>query len=368
MNGTPRGTTPAIPDVTGARPGVGQGSNAISAAPGSRYRASGVYPDDLPAGAAPGGSVHGSNATVAADVNTNSIIVIAPPAVQQQYSDLIRRLDERRPQVQIECTIVSLDTSNNFTFGVDVGRVGGFGSSKLISFSSFGISGVDPTSGRLTPAAAEGGTFALLSPGTADVVLRALANDSHSRLVSAPQLLVNDNGKGKLQSVSQEPFAEILDTSTTQSRTGLGGQAQAGTTISVEPHISEGDYLQLAYSIELSNFTGQSSAGLPPPSQKNAVDSAVTIPDGYTIVVGGLSVKNFTASVDSIPLLNQIPLLKYLFGTRSTTRTDTTLFVFIRPVILRDDKFEDLKYVSEQKAREVGLSGDYPPSEPVPMR
>ena len=77
----------------------------------------------------------------------------------------------------------------------------------------------------------------------------------------------------------------------------MGGQAQAGTTISVEPHISEGDYLQLNYSVELSNFTGAAQAGLPPPSEKNAVDSTVTIPDGYTIVVGGLSVKNFTKSL-----------------------------------------------------------------------
>ena len=107
---------------------------------------------------------------------------------------------------------------------------------------------------------------------------------------------MNDNGKGKLQSVSQEPFAEILDTASTQSRTGLGGQAEAGTTISVEPHISQDDYLQLAYSIELSSFTGTASSGLPPPSQKNTVDSTVTIPDGYTIVVGGLTVKNFRAA------------------------------------------------------------------------
>ena len=34
------------------------------------------------------------NATVAADVNTNSIIVIAPPSVQQMYADLIKRLDD----------------------------------------------------------------------------------------------------------------------------------------------------------------------------------------------------------------------------------------------------------------------------------
>jgi general secretion pathway protein D len=308
-------------------------------------------------------------ATVTADVNTNSIIVIAPPAVQQTYEKLIAELDRRRPQVQVECTIVTLDTSDNFEFGVDVGKEGGFGEgNKIISFGSFGVARVDPTTGSLTPIARTGGTFALLSPGIADVVIHALSGNSRARLVSAPQMLVNDNGKGKLQSVSQEPFAEILDTATTQSRTGLGGLAQAGTTISIEPHISEDDYLQLAYSIELSSFTGQGRQGLPPPSQKNSVDSTVTIPDGHTIVVGGLRVKNFRQSMDSLPIIDKIPIVNWMIGSRSQTRQDLTLFVFIKPTILRDDRFEDLKYVSGKALKDVGLPGSYPSSSPIPVR
>src|SRR2546421_1055951 len=65
--------------------------------------------------------------TVTADVNSNAIIVIAPPAVQQMYAGLVAKLDERRPQVQVECTIVTLDTSDNFSFGVDISKLGGFG-------------------------------------------------------------------------------------------------------------------------------------------------------------------------------------------------------------------------------------------------
>jgi general secretion pathway protein D len=284
------------------------------------------------------------------------------------YADLIKRLDERRPQVQIECTIVTLNTSDNFTFGVDIGKLGGVAGNSILTLSSFGISTASSVTGRLTPGAGTGGTFALLSPRIADVVINALQTNSRARFVSAPQLLVNDNGKGKLESVAQEPFAVILDASSTQSVTSLGGLAQAGTSISVEPHISESDYLQLTYSIELSNFTGAAANGLPPPSQKNAVDSSVTIPDGYTIVVGGLTTKDFTASANTIPILGDIPILKYLFGTRTKNNVDATLFVFIRPVILRDDKFEDLKYLSGKRLTVAGLPGDFPRSEPVPMR
>ncbi|MGB7158821.1 MAG: secretin N-terminal domain-containing protein, partial [Tepidisphaeraceae bacterium] len=329
-------------------------------------RPSGVYGEETPFGPQQGvTSVRARNATVTADPNTNSIIVIAQPAVQQMYADLIKRLDERRPQVQIECTIVTLDTSNGFQLGVDAINIGGFNSYTTLLLSSFGISEVDPDTGDLAPVDGQGGTFALLSPSNVSVVMRALATSSRSRLVSAPQLLVNDNGKGTLKSVAQEPFAEILDTNTTQSRTGLGGQKEAGTTIEVEPHISEDDYLQLGYSIELSSFVGAARGDLPPPSQVNRVASNVTIPDGYTIVVGGLSVRNLRTTVDSIPILGQIPILKYLFSNTSKTATDTTLFVFIRPVILREDKFEDLKYLSATKREQAALPDDFPVSQPI---
>lgn len=171
---TPGATTPgAASGGTGASTpsGVSVGNNsdvqyaspALSSSAGSNGSRQG--------GTAPM-AVRGKNATVAADVNTNSIIVIAGPQVQQTYADLIKRLDERRPQVQIECTIVSLDTSDGFTFGVDIGKLGGFGTSQLLTLSSFGISTADPTTGKLAPVAVPGGTFGLLSPRIADIVLR----------------------------------------------------------------------------------------------------------------------------------------------------------------------------------------------------
>ena len=94
----------------------------------------------------------------------------------------------------------------------------------------------------------------------------------------------------------------------------------------------------------------------------------MTIPDGNTIVVGGLSVKNLRQAEDSIPFLNQIPLTRYLFGTRTNTTIETTLFVFIRPTILRDDQFADLKYLSDRKTDAAGIEGSYPASRPIPLR
>ncbi len=81
-----------------------------------------------------------------------------------------------------------------------------------------------------------------------------------------------------------------------------------------------------------------------------------------------MTTRSFDASVNTLPILGDIPILKYLFGTRSRNINNATLFVFIKPVILRDDKFEDLKYLSSRSTHEAGLPGDYPRGEPIPMR
>jgi general secretion pathway protein D len=322
----------------------------------------GAAVEGAPPGAGTAPEAQAARAIIAADENTNSIIIIGSEGQQQMYEQIIKKLDQRRPQVMIETTVVSLDTSDGFTLGVDVAT--GHDAGKVISFGSFGVSKVDPTKGTLTPQDATGGTLALLSPEVASVVIHALSSSSHSRLVSMPRVLVNDNSTGKLASVQDEPFQRTVITNDS-TIVGEGNNAEAGTTINVTPHISSGDYLQLEYDVELSSFNGQAATNLPPPSLKNTVSSKVTIPDGDTIVVGGLNQSNDTETVSAIPFLGQVPVLKYLFSSRNQNHSNTTLFIFIRPSILRDDQFRDLKYISAVDRKVAKLPDDLPSSEPM---
>jgi len=145
----------------------------------------------------------------------------------------------------------------------------------------------------------------------------------------------------------------------------LGGSSDAGTSIDVTPRISVDDYLQLEYTIELSNFTGDRSANLPPPSQRNTISSEVTIPDGYTIVVGGINRSDVSSTITAIPFLGEIPIIEHMFRTEDNSHRDQTLFVFIRPIILRDDRFADLKFLSGNDRNRAGLEEEFPQSEPL---
>jgi len=308
-----------------------------------------------------------SDVRVAVDEHTNSIIVLAPPADQKIYERLINLLDKRRPQVLVEAIIVTLDTSDGYTFGVEIGGSGSAGDvdGDFVTFSSFGLSTVDAVTGSLalTPGLGFNGT--LLSSDIADVVLKALRTNGRASVISSPRILVNDNATGTLSSVAAEPFAAVVDSSNNTSTTTLGGSSEAGTTINVTPRISVDDYLQLEYDIELSNFTGDRSANLPPPSQRNTISSEVTIPDGYTVVVGGINRMDTSNTISAVPFLGEIPILEHFFRSEDNSQREQTLFVFIRPIILRDDRFMDLKYLSGKDRDLAGLEEEFPSSEPL---
>ena len=305
-------------------------------------------------------------AVVTVDTNTNTLIVVAPPPVQQVYKQLIGVLDKRRPQVMIEVTMVTLDVTDNFSLGIEISGGNQRDLQRWLTFSSFGLSTVDPVTGALTLVPGIGFNGTLVDPNTADIVVRALATNGRAKVISAPRILVNDNATGTLSSVAEAPFTSV-NASDTVATTSFAGYASAGTTVAVTPHISQDDYLRLIYSLTLNSFTGTGAAGIPPPRQTNSIDSEVVVPDGYTVIVGGMKRKDKSETVSKIPLLGDIPILGHLFRNTVLTDVETALFVFIRPVILRDDLFLDLKYLSDWDLRKAEMPPSAPESRPLLM-
>lgn len=343
----PRGNSTDNPQATNA---------AVESAPGLR-----TVPNARNLQQSP--TVKPTLARVAADIHTNSIVVVAKPPVQQIYAALIKELDRRHPQVLLEATVVTLDTSDNFSLGVEIAVNGSADGGKIVSFSSFGLSTINATTGAVTPGASTGFNFSLFNADVADVVLKALKRTGRAKVASAPKILVNDNETGTLKSSSQEPFEQV-NASDTVATTSFGGYVDAGTDISMTPHISNGDYLQLEYSIQLSSFTGERIGSQPPPRQENIIGSKVTIPDGQTIVLGGLKRTTLSNTITKIPILGEIPILEHLFSSQLKETSEGTLFVFIKASILRDDQFRDLHTISEYDVKTSEQSGDYPMNQP----
>jgi general secretion pathway protein D len=323
----------------------------------------------LPSGQlAPGaGSIVPGAARVSIDTKSNSLIVIADRPVQMVYEDLIRALDRPRPQVMIEAKIVILDTSDNYSLGVEVSAPVTHKAAQILQFSSFGLSTVSAATGALALNPAQGFNWALLDPNAASAVIQAMANHTRSKVLSAPRLLVADNATGNLASVQEVPYTSV-NASTTVATTSFAGFAEAGTTIQVQPRIMDDNHLQLQFNVSLNSFTGSGSNGVPPPRQTDQISSKVTVPDGYTVIVGGLTNRNNSVSQNGIPWVELVPILKDLTSLQTKSFTQTTLFVFLRPVIMRDDKFRDLKYLSDRDIHCAEEPPNYPQNCPLLVR
>ena len=141
------------------------------------------------------------------------------------------------------------------------------------------------------------------------IVINANQTNDAVRILSTPQLLVNDNQEAEIVSISEQPFQEVSQGDDTNV-TGFGGFEEAGTTLRVTPSISDGGFLRLEYFIELSNFTAASgSDGCPRPATATTSRAAVTIPSDATIIIGGITVDNVRDTIVKVPLLGDIPIV-----------------------------------------------------------
>ena len=95
--------------------------------------------------------------------------------------------------------------------------------------------------GMLTPKGFAGFNGVLLDPEVADVIVSALSSHNRGRVLASPKILVNDNQTGTLESVESFPFNSVNVINTVGSQS-LGGNQQAGTIITVTPHINEDDH------------------------------------------------------------------------------------------------------------------------------
>jgi general secretion pathway protein D len=139
--------------------------------------------------------------------------------------------------------------------------------------------------------------------------------------------------------------------------------------VQVTPQITDGDRLLVQYQVSLSTFVGDSAdPNLPPPRQETKLASQATVPDGYTVVLGGLEVETETDAETRVPVLGSLPLLGALFKSRSKTSQQSRFYVFLRCSVLRSTSFEDLRYLSAPALATAGIDDGVPVVEPRVIR
>lgn len=300
------------------------------------------------------------DAYVTAHEATNAVVVYAPLKLQEQFERLIGEMDVRRPQVFVEARILAVSDSRDFRLAVE----GQLQAGQFQTQTNFGL-GTQGQDGQFTdpklPLAGLGGyTASLIKSSYVPFIINAIQTDTDARILSSPQLLVNDNEEAEIVSLEEQPTTTTT-IGQTSDQTSFAGYETAGTSLLVTPSISEAGYLRLAYEIELSNFTGSGQNGIPPPkTTRNVRSDSVTIPTDTTIVVGGITVDDTRNTVVKVPFLGDIPVLGFLFRDTGKVSSAQVLYIFITPRILNDRNFADLRLLSRGPQEFAELEGDIP--------
>jgi general secretion pathway protein D len=127
-----------------------------------------------------------------------------------------------------------------------------------------------------------------------------------------------------------------------------------GVTLKVTPQINKDGFVRMKIDQTVTKVVNQSAsvdaAGsqvLTPTTLKRTAKTTVVVKSGETVVIGGMIQDDSSKGTGKVPLFGDIPLLGWLFKTRSTTNTRTNLFVFITPRIIEQP--EDARKIQEEK-------------------
>jgi len=301
---------------------------------------------------------------ITADRATNRLIVVGDPGAMNQLAELLKQLDIRQPQVELEFVFVSLSEAKGRELGIELaGRVQRNEVSAEVG-SLFGLSqqnGASLLDRQVGNGIGLGGL--VVKPGDFVGVIRALETVTEGRSVIRSTLLVTNNGKATLNGVLQQPITSI-NAGGTIATTTVAGTADAGTQIDIQPLITAGDNVTLTFSVSQSAFIGSSTVVggtlVPAPRRSDSVSSVITIPDGYVIALGGLSNQADSTSENGVPWISRVPVLGLLFKSASRGGSSSRFFLFIKASVYRSKTFTDLKQIGEEAFRASDAHNDRP--------
>jgi len=199
------------------------------------------------------------------------------------------------------------------------------------------------------------------------VILNALESQTNANILSTPSLLTLDNQEAYITVGQNVPFVTGSFTNTGAGGDGAQNPFQTiqrenvGITLTVKPHVNDGDAVVLDIEQEVSSLTGLEATDLITNERK--IQTKVLARDGRIVVLGGLIKDDVQDRSQKVPLLGDIPLLGRLFRNESAQVIKTNLLIFIRPTIIRDDgrmneaTGEKYRYIRDQQMqrRERGL-------------
>ncbi|MFC5346162.1 type II secretion system secretin GspD [Brevundimonas staleyi] len=283
--------------------------------------------------------------TVQASPQLNAVVMRGPPATVDMLEDVIGQLDLRRAQVKIEVAIVEITGELGEQIGVQLGFGGAVPADGVVGGTSFNNAGTDLATvlsalgypaGRLL---GSGLSLAAGSDGDFGVLLQAVGTNSAANLLSSPNLTVLDNEPAEIVVGQNVPFrtGSFATTGNSTNPFTTISREDVGLTLRVVPRVHEGGVVRLEVAQEISALAPTAVVGAADlVTSRRSLQTSVLADDGETVVLGGLVTDDRQSANSRVPGLASLPLVGAAFRSRRDSQTRRTLFIFLKPTILRD--------------------------------
>jgi len=285
------------------------------------------------------------------DDRSNQIIIRDIPSVIPIIDNLIRQLDRKSQQVEIEARVVSASRSFARDIGTQLAFSGtGLGGRNIIGGdsdvgkSTFGttnpappisiVNSTPPVMPFVTNLAAGAPTSGLLLAHRSrnfavDFFITAAEAKGVGKLLSKPKVITQNNEKATVKQGTKIPIQ------TTINNTISVQFIDAVLKLEVTPQITaEGTVFMdvLVENTQIDNGIPRVS-GIPALNTQSA-ETKVTVADGGTVVIGGVIISSQRTDIQQVPLVGSLPLIGHLFKRTSVTTTSQELMFFLTPRII----------------------------------
>src|SRR5437764_437103 len=311
------------------------------------------------------------------DERTNTLFFRETRANIDSIRKVLAQLDKPTKQVMIEARLVEVTANPRQAYGINWGGVlGSTTNPQTIKFAGSQPAGppttsINPVTGEVTtvPGAPPqgkfdattgkligadfffdkvlnrlGSQFAILSAPQMSVTMQALNEDSDAEFLANPRIVTADNMQAKIEIIRNQPVPQLNFNEQTATAVFGGFQDKKfGNTLVVKPSVNKDNFITLAVKPEISNKVGDQSFSIPggsggsvvsPIIDTRSLESNVLIKSGDTLAIGGLLQDEVVKSRTKVPVMGDIPIVGYLFQSRSNVRTKRNLLVFVTPTII----------------------------------
>lgn len=314
---------------------------AIEKKPGALTPAPGALTDAAKKTPSDGSASDGSSRLVVDDAR-NVIVFSGSGALWKKLVSVLQRLDTPLKQVLVEVTVAEITLSDDHTLGVEwvleSAGVSGFRGELQSSGLGLGSAGLS--------------WYPLSNSGATRLLLNAFASTQRITILQSPRLMVRSGETATIDVGSEVPVITSQGTASDLPNSDGGASIlqeiqyrSTGVQLNVTPTVHGGRNVDLQISQSVSEAQPNTISSVSSPIILNrSIQTALTLADGGSVLLGGMITKTSQSGNSGIPGLRDIPLLGRLFRVDDHQDSRTELLVLIVPYIL--DNQQEAEQVS----------------------